>query len=302
MSKILVIGSSNIDMTAKVERLPRPGETIGNAVFMQANGGKGANQAVAAARLGGDVTFVTCVGKDANGDMLKKQFTTEKIHTDYMITAKDAPTGTALIFVAADGENCIAVAPSANNCILRNNIDAIKNVIDETDYILLQLEIPIDTVEYIVEYASKKGKKIILNPAPAAKVSDELLNKLYLITPNETESGIIAGMQVENPEEILKAAEVLMKKGVENVIITLGSKGSLLVNSTGKKMFEARKVQAIDTTAAGDVYNGALVAALAEGKTLEDAIRFATISSSISVTRMGAQTSVPYRQEVDSLL
>lgn len=302
MARIIVIGSSNIDLIANVSSLPKPGETIGNGRFSQANGGKGANQAVAAARLGGDVLFVTCVGEDMNGRMLEKQFASDGIHTSNMKFEKEVPTGTALIFVADDGENCIAVAPGANNCLLPSDIEKAAEEIRKADYMLLQQEIPVETVEKAVEIASAGGVKVVLNPAPMRPVADSVLSNLFLITPNETEAEKLTGIRIETVGDAEKAAAILLDKGVKNVIVTLGSNGSVLCNAEGTVSVPARKVKAVDTTAAGDVYNGALVAALSEGCTITEAMRFATVSSSISVTRAGAQPSVPFRTEVDEMM
>lgn len=300
MKKIIVAGSSNVDFTARVSSLPKPGETIGGAKLMQANGGKGANQAVAAARLGADVLFVTCLGNDASGSMLASSFKADGIDTS-AIKFTDTPTGTALIFVDDNAENCIAVAPGANDDLLPADIDAVKDCMAGAEYLLLQLEVPMQTVERAAELAGSLGLKVVLNPAPMKPLSDSLLSRLFLITPNETEAERLTGIHIENEEDAARAAAVFFGKGVENVIITLGSKGSLLCAGGECKLVPARKVKAVDTTAAGDVFNGALVAALAEGRSLEDAARFATLASSIAVTRPGAQSSAPCRKEVDNL-
>lgn len=301
MSKIIVVGSTNVDMIACVASLPRPGETIGNARFSQANGGKGANQAVAAARLGGDVKFLTCVGEELTGHVLEGKFKEDGIDTSMMKFSKENPTGTALIYVADDGENCIAVAPGANNDISPEDMDAAEAEIAKADYLLLQLEIPMATVQRAVELAHKHGVKAIINPAPMAAIPSETLSKLYAITPNETEAEKLTGVKISSEEDAYKAAEALLAMGVQNAIITLGSTGSILCNAQERFLVPARKVKAVDTTAAGDVYNGALVAALSEGKAFRDAMCFATLASSISVTRLGAQPSVPARSEVNEL-
>lgn len=298
MQKITIIGSSNIDITARIKSLPRPGETIGGGILSQANGGKGANQAVAAARLGADATFITCVGNDAGGKALVAQFAADGLDTS-LVKYSESPTGTALIFVDDNAENCIAVAPGANIDLLPSDIDAAEKAIAGSAFVLLQLEIPMETVERAVSLASEKGVKVVLNPAPVVPLSDELISKLYLITPNETEAERITGIAIESESDARKAAEALFAKGAENVIVTMGSAGSLVCTKTSTIFVPARKVKAVDTTAAGDVYNGALVSALSEGKSLEDAARFATVASSISVTRLGAQTSAPSRSEVE---
>lgn len=300
MKKITIIGSSNIDITARVSSLPRPGETVGGGRISQANGGKGANQAVAAARLGADAAFITCIGDDTTGRTLAGQFALDGLDTS-LVKYSGTPTGTALIFVDDNAENCIAVAPGANNDLLPEDIDAAGKAIAGSGFVLLQLEIPMETVERAVDIAYKGGAKVVLNPAPMRELPDSLLSKLYLITPNETEAEKITGMAIGSEEDARKAAGILLAKGVKNVIITMGSAGSLVCTADGTEFVPARKVKAVDTTAAGDVYNGALVTALSEGKTLVDAARFATKASSISVTRPGAQTSAPSRSEVDSL-
>lgn len=302
MSKIVVAGSSNIDMTAYVRTLPRPGETIGGGRFMQANGGKGANQAVSAARLGGDVTFLTCVGDDMQGHMLQEVFAKDGIDTSCMKFV-GSPTGTALIFVADDGENCIAVAPGANRELLPEDVDRVKNRLDGVEYLLMQLEIPLETVYHAVDLAYENNVKVILNPAPFSDaIPVEVLRKLWLITPNETEAEMLTGIRIESANDAFQAADFLLNQGVDNVIITLGSSGSIVCNDGTREFVPARKVTAVDTVGAGDVYNGALVTALSEGKGLVEAAQFATLASSIAVTRPGAQTGVPHRNEVEEIM
>ena len=301
MSKILVIGSSNIDMIARVRQLPRPGETVGEAQFMQSNGGKGANQAVAAARLGGDVAFVSCLGSDAGAAALRQQFAADGIDIESLFQVADTPTGTALIFVSEEGENSIAVAPGANRRLTREVIDAVADRIAGAEYLLLQLEIPMDTVAYAIEKAREAGTRVVLNPAPAMPLSDDLLRKVYLLTPNRTETETLTGIAVHSAHDASKAAGILLAKGVENVIVTLGSEGALIKNAAGEELIPADKVRPVDTTAAGDVFNGALLVALTEGKPLAEVVRFAARCAALSVTRMGAQTSIPWRREIDAL-
>jgi ribokinase len=302
MSKIIVAGSSNIDMNIYVKKLPRPGETIGEGRFMQANGGKGANQAVAAGRLGGDVLFLTCVGDDMQGRMLKEVFASDGIDTSRMKFSPASPTGTALIFVADDGENCIGVAPGANRELLPSDIDAAEPALEGASYLLMQLEIPFETVCHAADLAFAKGVKVVLNPAPmSVEIPAGLLEKLWLITPNETEAEKLTGITIKSVDDAFRAAESLLAKGVKNVIITMGSTGSVICSPSLKEVVPARKVTAVDTVGAGDVYNGALVTALSEGKDLVEAARFATIASSIAVTRPGAQSAVPTREEVDGI-
>ena len=298
MDKIIVIGSSNVDLTARVRTLPRPGETIGGARLHQANGGKGANQAVAAARLGADVLFLTCLGNDANGEMLASQFASDGIDTS-KIKFSATPTGTALIFVDDNAENCIAVAPGSNNDLLPEDVDAIKDRMADSAYLLVQLEIPMPTVEHSILLADSLGVKVIVNPAPMNALREDIFSHIWLLTPNETEAEALTGVVIGSEEDARTAAAHLMEKGVENVIITLGSKGSLVCTPEASTFVPARKVQALDTTGAGDAYTGALVAALSEGRSLVEAAKIATLASSIAVTRMGAQTSAPYRKEID---
>ena len=300
MKKIIVVGSSNVDLTVRVRRLPLPGETIRGATLLRTNGGKGANQAVAAARLGADVVFITCLGNDASGGMLSAQFAADGIDTS-CIKLSATPTGTALIFVDDNAENCIAVAPGSNNDLLPADIDAARSTMEGASYLLVQLVIPMPTVVRAVELAHSLGIKTIMNPAPMNPVPEELFSRIWLITPNQTEAEQLTGVHVESEDDAARAAEVLFAKGVKNVIVTMGSKGSLVCTPEGREFVPSRKVKAIDTTGAGDVYNGALVAALSQGKSLIEAARIATLASSIAVTRMGAQTSAPYANEIESL-
>ncbi|MBR5035171.1 MAG: ribokinase [Bacteroidales bacterium] len=300
MKKIIVVGSSNVDLTARVKRLPLPGETIGGATLLRANGGKGANQAVAAARMGAEVLFLTCLGNDASGEMLSAQFAADGIDTS-CIKLSATPTGTALIFVDDNAENCIAVAPGSNMDLMPEDIDAAAGNMKGADYLLVQLEIPMPTVVRSVELADSLGIRTILNPAPMNPVPEELFSHIWLITPNQTEAEQLTGIHVSSEDDARAAADALFAKGVKNVIITMGGKGSMVCTPGNSIFVPSRKVHAVDTTGAGDVYNGALVASLAEGKSIPEAARQATLASSIAVTRMGAQTSAPYKKEIESL-
>ena len=302
MEEIVVIGSSNTDLVIKTQRIPEPGETVLGGVFMMTAGGKGANQAVAASRLGGRTTFVARVGKDLFGEKSLENYAKDNLNTDFVFVDEEAPSGTALITVDGKGENCIVVASGANGALSRNDIDAVRERIGKAKYVLMQLEVPIGTVEYAAEVAVTEGAKVILNPAPAAKLSPELMRKLYLITPNRTESQLLTGIPVESWEDAERAADILLAAGVENVVITMGAMGSLLKNASQCVRVPARRVEVVDTTAAGDVFNGALCVALSEGRELVSALEFATTASSISVTHMGAQSSIPTRSEVDALM
>ena len=300
MSKIVIVGSSNVDMTICVKSIPRPGETIGDGRFLQANGGKGANQAVTAGRMGGNPLFITCVGDDANGRALETQFAKDGIDVSRMKFAS-VPTGVALIYVEDSGENCIAVAPGANAELKPEDIEAARADIAASEYMLLQLEVPMETVCKAIDVAYESGVKAVLNPAPMFPVPDETLSKLYLITPNETEAEKLTGIKVETESDARKAADALLAKGVKNVIITMGSTGSMYFTPDETTFVPAKKVKAVDTVGAGDVYNGALVTALSEGKSMKAAMEFATACSAIAVTRLGAQTGVPMRNEVETI-
>ena len=295
---IAVIGSSNTDMVIKTSRLPAPGETILGGSFFMNPGGKGANQAVAAARLGGKVSLIAKTGDDLFGRQARQIFEEDQINTSYLITDNLHPSGIALITVDAHGENCIVVAPGSNSYLDSDDIENARIEILTSEIVLMQLEIPIETVEYAASLAYQAGIRVILNPAPAAKIPDELMSKLYMITPNETEAELISGIPVLDSESAALAARSLCERGVKVVIITLGSKGALLYAEGKATIISAPQVEALDTTAAGDVFNGAIAVAVGEGMSLENAVAFACEAASISVTRMGAQASAPFRNEL----
>lgn len=297
MGKIVIIGSSNTDLVVKSAQIPVAGQTILGDSFKVVAGGKGANQAVAAKRLGGDVVFVTKLGKDSFGDNTCKALVEEGFNPEYIFRDEEAASGVALINVSASGENSIVVAPGANFTFTKEDIDSVADQVRSAEIVLLQLEIPMEIVRYVVDLAYSNGVKVVLNPAPAAPLDDDLLSKLYIITPNETESGCLCR---ESSEDVESNARMLLSKGVKNVIVTLGGNGSLLMTPNGSMVIPALKVDAVDTTAAGDTYNGALCVALASGKTLHDAVVFATKASAISVTREGAQPSLPTLEEVEN--
>jgi ribokinase len=296
--KILVVGSSNTDMVIKTHHFPAPGETILGGRFLMNAGGKGANQAVAAARLGGMVTFVGKIGDDIFGKQAVLQLKDEGINVDFVSVDPENPSGVALITVDQKGENSIVVASGSNGTLTPADFDEALAELDDAGFVLMQLEIPISTVEYVAHTAAQKLKKVILNPAPAAELSGELLHNLYLITPNETEAEILTGIKVTDESSALKAASRLHKRGVEVVIITMGASGAFLLENGHSEIIKTPRVEAVDTTAAGDTFNGALAVALSEGKTLQESIVFANKAASISVTRIGAQSSVPFRKEI----
>lgn len=298
---ILVIGSSNTDLVAHAKSLPKPGETILGGEFFVNPGGKGANQAVGAARVGKDVTFCCMTGEDDYGKAAKALFEKEGIDTSYVLSTPEAPSGVALITVDEKAENCIVVASGANLKLTPEVVDGIKDFASY-DIVLAQLETPMDTIEHIGELAKKNGVKFVLNPAPAAKLSEKLLSCIDIITPNETEAEIITGVHIDSDESALAAAKCMHDMGVGTVIITLGSRGSLVSDAKGSRFVPAFKVKAVDTTAAGDIFNGSLCVALSEGKDIDEAVRFASATASIAVTRRGAQASAPYREEVEKVL
>ena len=298
MKKITVIGSSNTDMVIKSSKLPAPGETILGGNFLMNPGGKGANQAVAAVRLGGDITFITKTGNDIFGKQAVKLFEKEGIQTEFIATDPNNPSGVALIMVDDHGENCISVALGSNGTLNLQDIDKAVEQIKSSELVLMQLEIPLSTVEYVAGIASAAGVKVVLNPAPAQELSAELLKSLYLLTPNESEAEILSGVEVKDEASAGKAANIIKSKGVKNVIITMGASGSFVSTDSEERMVSAPTVQAVDTTAAGDTFNGALVAAMVENKSIIDAVKFANKAASMSVTKMGAQASIPYRKDI----
>ena len=312
---VFVIGSSNTDMVIKADRLPAPGETVIGGTFLMNPGGKGANQAVAAARLAtvsserGEsiaVTFVANVGNDVFGRQALQQFEREGIRCQFISTDADEPSGVALIGVDSRGENSIMVASGANARLAQNQVALALDSITEPNHtvILLQLETPIPTVEYAIRQGYERGMRVVLNPAPAQAIDPAVLACLYMITPNETEAELLTGIRVTDETSARQAAQYLHKAGVPNVVITLGARGAY-VSSTAADgepaVIAVPAVRAVDTTAAGDCFNGALAIALAEGQCLTDAVAFACKAASISVTRLGAQASLPYRPEVDAL-
>lgn len=295
---IVVVGSSNTDMIIKLARIPRPGETVLGGEFFSAAGGKGANQAVGAARAGGKVTFVARVGDDIFGDQAVAGFRKDCINVDCVFRDRAAPSGVALIFVAQDGENSIAVAGGANARLMPADVKRAARAIRSAAVLVAQLETPLETVQAAAGIAAKAGVRFILNPAPARTLPDSLLRLVSILTPNETEAEILTGINVTDTATAAKAADRLLARGVKTVILTLGSRGAFLAAAGGKQLVRGFKVKAVDTTAAGDIFNGALAVALAEEKALPAAVRFANAAAAISVTRWGAQPSAPTRTEI----
>ena len=301
-NSILVVGSSNTDMIIKVGHIPRPGETILGGEFASAAGGKGANQAVGAARAGGAVTFIARVGQDMFGDKAVAGFIADGINVDYVVRDPTCPSGVALIFVGQNGENTIAVASGANAKLTPADLKKATSAFSQSSVVVLQLETPLKTVEAAAKLAATAGARVILNPAPARSLPDDLLRRVYLLTPNESEAEMLTGMTVNSEAAAAKAADALLARGVQHVIITLGARGAFVAGRQDRGLVKGYKVKPVDTTGAGDVFNGTLAVALAEGKSLLDAARFASAAAAISVTRLGAQTSAPTRGEIDQLL
>jgi ribokinase len=301
-NNIVVIGSSNVDFIMKMEHLPKVGETVTDSIFMQVFGGKGANQAVGAARAGGNVTFVSCVGDDKFADLMIENFKKDGINTDRVFKEKDVATGAALIMIGLKGNNYISVAPGANYRLGKSHIDLARSIIEDASIILLQYEILPETLQYIIDVCHELKKKVVLNLAPARPIGYDYLKKLSILVLNETEAEFLTGKNVSASGEIEAAATFLLKKGIETVIITLGEEGSYIATQEYRDRINAFRVTAVDTTAAGDVYCGSLCVALVEGKTLADAVRFAGAAAAISVTRLGAQPSAPTRQEIELFL
>ena len=299
---IVVVGSSNTDMVIKADHLPSAGETIIGGTFFMNPGGKGANQAVAAARLGGNVTFIAKIGDDIFGRHSVQMFEEQKIDVSYILSDPEHPSGVALITVDKNAENCIVVASGSNASLSQNDLVAAIPAIEKADVLLVQLEIPLTTVEYVVAIAAKAGVRVILNPAPACQLPDSLLRNVSIITPNRREAEMISGIKVTNLETAKQAAQIIKDRGVETVIITLGTEGALILSDGNFNEVPAFPVNAADTTAAGDVFNGALSVAISEGYNLPDATEFACRAAAISVTRLGAQSSAPNRSEVESFI
>ena len=298
-TSIVVVGSSNTDMIIKLDHIPRPGETILGGEFVTAAGGKGANQAVGVARAGGRVTFIARVGRDMFGDQAVAGFRRDGINVQHIVRDPVAPSGVALIFVAKDGENSIAVAGGANGRLSPADVKKARPAFAGATAVVMQLETPLETVQAAAELAARAGIRVILNPAPARPLPDKLLKLVSILTPNETEAELLTGIKVTDTRAAARAADKLLAKGVGTVILTLGAAGAFVAGADLRQLVPGFKVKPVDTTAAGDIFNGALVVALGEGRTLSDAVRFANAAAAISVTRMGAQPSAPTRKEID---
>lgn len=298
---IVVVGSLNMDLVAQVEKLPETGQTVFGSSFATYPGGKGANQAVAAAKLGGHVIMAGCIGQDAFGKELMDSLSASRVNTHH-VRKTDQVTGTALITVAKDGKNTIVVVPGANEMTGSRDVDAALAAAKDPGILLLQHEISSETVAYAIKTAKAAGWRVMVNPAPARLISDTLYPLIDFLTPNETEAAMLSGVAITSREQAKQAAEVLLAKGVQTVIITLGEQGALWATQDKHGFVEPVFVQAVDTTAAGDAFSGALAAGLAEKKTLIEALEFASYAAAIAVTRPGAQPALATTLEVEQLM
>lgn len=302
MPKIVVVGSLHTDLVITAPRLPVPGETLIGEAFHTFPGGKGANQAVAAARLGGEVWMVGRVGQDLYGAFQRESLQTAGVHTDFVTTDPAAASGVALITVAPGGENIIVVATGASGRCAPEDVDRAGHVLTRADVLLLQLEIPMETVVHAAHVARRHGVRVVLDPAPAQEIPTALWEAVDLITPNETEAAVLCGVDPGSPADPVDLALRLRQRMQGPVLITLGPQGVLLANDEGVEAVRSVPVQAVDATAAGDTFNGALAVALAEGRPLREAIRWANFAAALSVTRLGAQSSIPTRDEVERFI
>lgn len=300
--RVTIVGSLNMDLTIRSPRIPRPGETILGSGFHTAPGGKGANQAVAAARLGSQVAMVGRLGADSFASKLRQELSSAGVDHKFIIRDDEVATGVAFIVVDDGGENSIVVAPGANMRLTPADVKAAENVISASSVLLLQLEVPIDTVIRATQIAQAHNVPVILNPAPAQKLPSQLLNLVNILIPNETETRQLTGLPVSTIDEIQAASVVLREKGPEHVIITLGSRGALLSTDDTIEIISTFKISPVDTTAAGDAFVSAFAVALAEGKALSEAVRWGNAAGSLATTKLGAQPSLPTRDEVETLL
>ncbi len=300
--KLAVLGSINADHILNVQEFPRPGETITGQGYRISFGGKGANQAVAAGRSGADITFIACVGEDDVGRQVRRQLEQDNIDVAPVEAITGTHTGVAMIFVNGHGENVIAIDAGANAAVTPAYLNKYRQRIVEADALLMQLETPLETIVAAAALAKEHGTTVALNPAPAQALPDELLSRIDIITPNETEAERLTGIAVTGEEEANRAAAALHAKGIRTVIITLGSRGAWVSVEGEGQLVKGFRVEPVDTIAAGDTFNGAMMTALLEGRVLLDAVRFGHAAAAIAVTRPGAQPSVPWRKEIDAFL
>ncbi|AYH50093.1 ribokinase [Dickeya fangzhongdai] len=300
--KLVVLGSINADHILNLAQFPRPGETVIGKQYGVAFGGKGANQAVAAGRSGADIEFIACVGADDIGERIRQQLINDRVDVSAVEAISGQTTGVALIFVNGEAENMIGIHAGANAAVTPDYLNRYQQKIIDASALLMQLESPLETVTAAARLAHENGTKVILNPAPACSLPDELLSLVDMITPNETEAQILTGVTVETEDDAQRAAQVLHDKGIATVLITLGSRGVWLSEQGKGQRIPGFRVTAVDTIAAGDTFNGALVTALLESRPMVAAVKFAHAAAAIAVTRYGAQPSVPWREEIDAFL
>ena len=296
---IFVIGSINTDMVAMTEVLPSPGETVMSREFMMTAGGKGANQAVAAARMGGDVTMIGRLGNDVFAEQSIKRLKSENINCEFITKDTEKASGTALISVDQNGENHIVVAPGANETLTKERLGSVLSQIPDNAIVMMQLEIPLESVVSVIEFCKKSDKKIILDPAPAKNLTPDFTKSLYMITPNETEATAMTGVKIKDLRDVKKAAIKLLGSGSQYVLITMGANGVYLASQNDEfEYIPSPKVTTIDSTAAGDCFNGTLAVSLSQGLSVFEAAKKACLAASISVTRKGAQDSMPFINEL----
>ncbi|MDF1514276.1 MAG: ribokinase [Anaerolineae bacterium] len=300
--RITVVGSYNTDLVVRTPRLPNQGETILGGPFFSGPGGKGANQAVAAARLGAQVRMVAKLGNDHFGDMAVENLRREGIGEDYIFRSDASHTGVAFIIVDDTGENVIVVASGTNSHLTPADIDTAHQVITDADVVLFQLESPLETVQYAIDVAHEAGVTVLLNPAPGRVLHPELLRKVDILTPNQTEAEIITGLRISTLRQAENAADALLSLGVQTAVMTLGADGALVATNQGKHIVPSYRVEVVDTTGAGDAFNGALAVAVAEGKSLDRAVAFANAAAALQVTKVGTAPAMPRRDEVEKLL
>ncbi|RGX54743.1 ribokinase [Anaerotruncus sp. AF02-27] len=298
MKKIVVFGSFFVDLAARAPKFPVPGETVHGSSFQIGSGGKGSNQAIAAHRAGADVTFITKVGADEFGRMAREVYSREGMDTRYILVDETASTGTALIVVEESGQNMIVITSGACGRISEADIAAVTPVLEQADLLLLQLEVNFDAVKRAAALAKQSGARVILNPAPARELPDSLLSLVDIITPNESEAALLTGIPVKGPEDAKKAAAVFFEKGMQGVVITLGKQGAYVADRSRGEYLPCIPMKAVDTTGAGDAFNGGFVMALAQGADIFEAARYGNVCGTLSVTKQGAAASAPYRQEI----
>jgi ribokinase len=299
---IIVFGSINLDLTAYVLRLPEAGETITGRSFLTAPGGKGANQAVCASRLGAPTVFIGRTGRDAFGDQALSAVSSEGVDTSRVWIDTEAGTGLAVISVNENAENTIIIIPGANGRLDGTDVERAGELLDENSIVMLQLETPLDPSLQLASLARERGAKVILDPAPAVPLPDELYRTVDMITPNEVETGILTGIQPQNPEDCSRAAQLLLDRGVQTAVIKMGAQGVYFQSNEASGFIPPYPIQAVDSVAAGDAFNGGLAVALFEGKPLPESIRWGAVAGAIACTRKGAIPSMPHRDELESLL